>query len=141
MPNKLKSAGQRLDPLSVSRRPDNLSSGTDTSRCLIRRAISKSGLAQIFAGRWAPQGVRSFGVGPLHELVGWLLGRIPLNHSPPANITVDASAVSDGQCGIADEVLRPQYLHMKSPLRAYFEVCIDVLPIVPKFTLQIVGVE
>ena len=80
-------------------------------------------------------------VGPLHELVGWLLGRIPLNHSPPANITVDASAVSDGQCGIADEVLRPQYLHMKSPLRAYFEVCIDVLPIVPKFTLQIVGVE
>jgi hypothetical protein len=46
-------------------------------------------------------------VGPLYKLVGWLLGRIPLNHSPPANITVDAAAVSNGQCGIPDEVLRP----------------------------------
>ena len=48
-----------------------------------------------------------FWVGSFCEFVGWLLGRVPLDHSPSANITIDTAAVSNGQSGIAHEVLRP----------------------------------
>jgi hypothetical protein len=51
-------------------------------------------------------GLLVFYVGSLHELVGRLLGRIPLDHLPPANVTIDAAAVSNGQVGIAHQVLR-----------------------------------
>ena len=50
--------------------------------------------------------VWSFWVGSLHEFVGWFLGRVPLDHLPSANITIDAAAASNGQFGIAHEVLR-----------------------------------
>src|SRR6266852_3166321 len=53
------------------------------------------------AGFW------SFWVGSLHEFVGWFPGRVPLVHLPSANITIDAAAVSNGQFGIAHDVLRP----------------------------------
>jgi len=56
---------------------------------------------------WAAAGFWSFWVGSLHEFVGWLLGSVPLDHLPSANITIDAAAVSNGQFGIAHEVLRP----------------------------------
>jgi hypothetical protein len=52
-------------------------------------------------------GLRSFWVASLHEFVGWLLGRIPLDHLTSAHITIDAAAVSDGQTGVAHGVLRP----------------------------------
>jgi hypothetical protein len=48
-----------------------------------------------------------FRVGSLHEFVGWFLGRVPLDHLPSANITIDAATVSNGQFGIAHVVLRP----------------------------------
>ena len=35
------------------------------------------------------------------------LGRVPLDHLSSANITINAAAVSNGQVGISDEVLRP----------------------------------
>ena len=50
--------------------------------------------------------VSSFGVGSLHEFVGWLQGRVPLDHFSSANIAIDAAAVSDGQFGIGRDVLR-----------------------------------
>ena len=52
-------------------------------------------------------GLRSFWVASLYEFVGRLLGRVPLDHLPSANITIDAAAVSNGQFGIAHDVLRP----------------------------------
>src|SRR3979411_2082309 len=51
-------------------------------------------------------GFWSFLVGSFHEFVGWFLGRVPLDHLPSANITIDAAAVSNGQFGIAHDVLR-----------------------------------
>jgi hypothetical protein len=42
----------------------------------------------------------------LHQFVGWFLGRIPLDHSSPANLTIGAAAISNTQWPIADEVLR-----------------------------------
>ena len=53
---------------------------------------------------WAAAGFWSFWVGSLHEFVGWFLGRVPLDHLPSANITIDGAAVSNGQFGIADEI-------------------------------------
>ena len=50
---------------------------------------------------WAAAGFWSYWVGALHEFVGWFLGRVPLDHLPSANITIDAAAVSNGQFGIA----------------------------------------
>jgi hypothetical protein len=47
-----------------------------------------------------------FGVGALHEFVGWFQGGVPLDHFPLANITIDAAAVSYGQVGIGHDVLR-----------------------------------
>jgi hypothetical protein len=55
---------------------------------------------------WAAAGIWSYWVGSLHEFVGWFLGRAPLDHLPSANITIDAAAVSNGQFGIAHEILR-----------------------------------
>jgi hypothetical protein len=55
---------------------------------------------------WAAAGFWSYWVGSLHEFVGWFLGRVPLDHLPSANITIDAAAVSNGQFGIAYEILR-----------------------------------
>jgi hypothetical protein len=52
-------------------------------------------------------GLRAFSVGSLHEFVEWSLGRFPQHHSPPANITIDAAAISNWQSGVANEVLRP----------------------------------
>ena len=49
----------------------------------------------------------SFLVRTLYEPVGWFLGRVPLDHLPSTNITIDASAVSNGQMGVAHDVLRP----------------------------------
>jgi hypothetical protein len=51
------------------------------------------------------KGYWSSWVGSLHEFVGWCLGRVPLDHLSSANITIDAAAVSNGQFGIAYEVL------------------------------------
>ena len=48
-----------------------------------------------------------FYVGSLYEFVGWLPGGVPLDHLPSANLTIDATAVSNGQFGIAHVVLRP----------------------------------
>jgi hypothetical protein len=48
-----------------------------------------------------------FGFGSLHEFVGWFPRRIPLDHLPSANITIDTTAVSNGQFGVAHEILRP----------------------------------
>ena len=53
---------------------------------------------------WAAAGFWSIWVGSLHELIGWFLGRVPLDHLPSANITIDGAAVSNGQFGIADEI-------------------------------------
>src|SRR5260370_42371899 len=47
----------------------------------------------------------SFWVGSLHEFVGWFQGRVPLDHLPPADATIGTAAVSNGQFGIADEIL------------------------------------
>src|SRR5258708_24039138 len=52
-------------------------------------------------------GLLALSVRSLHEFVGWFLGRIPSDHSPPANIAIDAAAVSNGQYSVADEVLGP----------------------------------
>jgi hypothetical protein len=51
-------------------------------------------------------GFRSIRSGALHEFVGWLQRRVPLDHFPSANITIDAAAVSYGQVGIGHDVLR-----------------------------------
>jgi hypothetical protein len=55
----------------------------------------------------APAACWSFWVWALHEFVGWFLGGIPLDHLPSANMTIDTVAVSNGQFGIAHEILRP----------------------------------
>jgi hypothetical protein len=47
-----------------------------------------------------------FGVGSLHEFVGWFEGRVPLDHLPSANIAIDAATVSNRQFGIPHDVLR-----------------------------------
>jgi hypothetical protein len=57
----------------------------------------------------------SFPFGSLHEFIGWFLGRVPLDHFSPANITIDAAAVSDGQFGIAHHVLRAAVRTEKVP--------------------------
>ena len=54
---------------------------------------------------WAAAGFWSFWVGSLHEFVGWFLGRVPLSHPLSANLTIDAVTVSNGQFGIAHDVL------------------------------------
>src|SRR5205823_2673586 len=56
---------------------------------------------------WAAAGFWQFWVGSLHEFVGWFQGRVPLDHLSSANITINAAAVSNGQFGIAHEVMRP----------------------------------
>src|SRR5450759_3068971 len=66
-----------------------------------------SALIDHFNRQTTAAGFWSYWVGSLHEFVGWFLGRVPLNHLPSANITINATAVSNGQFGIAHEVLRP----------------------------------
>jgi hypothetical protein len=51
-------------------------------------------------------GLWLFWVGSLNEFEGWFLGRVPLDHLPAANFTIDAAAVSNGQFGITHEVQR-----------------------------------
>jgi hypothetical protein len=51
-------------------------------------------------------GLLVFWVGALHEFVRWFQGRVPLDHFPSTNITIGAAAVSNGQFGIAHDVLR-----------------------------------
>src|SRR5450759_4683399 len=65
-----------------------------------------SALIDHFNRQTTAAGFWSYWVGSLHEFVGWFLGRVPLDHLPSANITIDAAAVSNGQFGIAHEVLR-----------------------------------
>jgi len=66
----------------------------------------------------APQlgafGLLIFSVGALHEFIGWFPGRIPLDHLPAANVTIDAAAVSNGQLGITDQILRPAVTTIKA---------------------------
>src|SRR5450830_1901092 len=65
-----------------------------------------SALIDHFNRQTTAAGFWSYWVGSLHEFVGWFLGRVPLDHLPSANITIDAAAVSNGQFGIAYEILR-----------------------------------
>jgi len=46
-----------------------------------------------------------FYLGLLHKFVGGFSRRIPLDHLPSANLTIDTAAVSNGQFGIADKIL------------------------------------
>jgi hypothetical protein len=55
----------------------------------------------------ASAGFRSFLIRTLYEPVGRYLGRVPLDHLPSTNIAIDASTVSNGQLGVAHDVLRP----------------------------------
>jgi hypothetical protein len=68
--------------------------------------LGNGGRRRICEMDWGAAGLWLFWVGSLNEFEGWFLGRVPLDHLPAANFTIDAAAVSNGQFGITHEVQR-----------------------------------